>query len=128
MSTPYQHNTNIWEIFKFTISNTKMHKICHILWQNVDRRHTNTMSLINHSTVYTNVLSNILKSIPHNSTIQTYGKSLNSQFQIPRCIKYAKISLNTFIVWNSFLYFVLPETIVYTVFFKWSFNSVYNFC
>ena len=35
---------------------------------------------------------------------------------------------NTFILWNLFLYFVLPETIAYTVFFEWSFNLAYNFC
>ena len=28
----------------------------------------------------------------------------------------------------SFLYFVLPEAIAYTVSFKWSFNLTYDFC
>ena len=41
---------------------------------------------------------------------------------------FLKNRLNFFIVLISFLYFVFPEAIMYTVLFKRPFNLDYNFC
>ena len=64
INAPHYVNIKICEIFKFTISNTNMHKKC----PHFDIKHmTYNVFKKNPSTVYTNIVTKNMKPSPHTS-------------------------------------------------------------